>query len=375
MLELRKEAATAHQEVVHRSHEELEQVIFTETRKSYLGGKYVDRLVLFLRGTGCTWAKDNGGCTFCGFWNATNFGEKISNEYYLHQVSQVLADPQVGIENYHIVSLYNDGSLFEEREIDFDVVLQVFMMLSQQPSIQRIVIETKVIDIDEEKVIALTEVLGDIELEIAVGFESSNDMIRDICVNKNFSRELFEEKAALLQRHKVRLIPLIMLKPPFLTEEMAIEDAVESLVYLELFGLPRIDFELATIEEHTLMHGLWKLGLYTPPRLWSLHQVLDRREALGLTTQLYISPPHYSVEALAYTENCPACNQQMKEAVHRFNRSQTVKDFQGITCGCKDAWQQNIQAEIRPAELLGHIRATFQKLLINSGTDTSRLAA
>jgi len=100
MVGLRKQAATDHQEPIHRSHDELEEVIFTDKRKSYFHGEFVDRLVLFLRGTGCSWVSDHGGCTFCGFWNATNFGEKIAKEDYLHQVSHVLADPGVAVANF-----------------------------------------------------------------------------------------------------------------------------------------------------------------------------------------------------------------------------------------------------------------------------------
>ncbi len=363
MTRLRKQAATVHHVQIHRSHQELEEVIFTDLRKSYLNGEYVDRLVLFLRGTGCKWVSDNGGCTFCGFWNATNFGEKIPNEDYFHQTTQVLLDSEIDAKNYHIISLYNDGSLFEEREIEFDVVLKICQMIAQLPSIQRIVIETKVIDLEEEKIVALTQVLGETELEIAVGFESANQLIRELCINKNFSAPLFEQKVEMLQRHGVRLVPLIMIKPPFLTEKMAIEDVVASLVYLESFNLPRIDFELATIEKHTLMHDLWKHDLYTPPRLWTLNEILNRRETLELKTEIYISPPNYTVKALAYSENCSDCNQDMNNAIQAFNRSQTATAFNGITCECKMPWQQLIQNDRKPANLLTHIESIFQNLL------------
>jgi len=365
MVGLRQQAATNHQAPVERSHDELEKVLFTDTRKSYLHGEFVDRLVLFLRGTGCTWVSDNGGCTFCGFWNATNFGEKIPNEDYLHQVSQVLADPEVGVENYPIISLYNDGSLFEEREIAFDVVLTICQMLAKLPSIKRIVIETKIIDINEEKVAALTQALGTIELEIAVGFESANEVIRNVCINKSFPLPIFEKKTDLLQRYGVRLVPLIMVKPPFLTEQMALDDVVASLVYLEPFNLARIDFELATIEAHTLMHDLWQQGLYTTPRLWTLKAILEQRDALGLKTELYISPPTYSVESLAYSENCPSCNPAMQQAIHGFNRSQSVSAFDGIECACKASWQKNLQDEIQPDDLLPHIETVFGQLTAN----------
>jgi len=356
----RKRAADIHQ--MDRAHQKLEHVIFAEPRNSYLNGEYVDRLVLFLRGTGCTWANDTGGCTFCGFWNATNFGVKISNQDYLNQIKQALQDEHIDAQNYQIISLYNDGSLFEEREIEFEVVLQICRMIVEELSIHRIVIETKIIDLDESKIIALTKVLDGIELEIAVGFESANHLVRDLCINKNFSKPIFEKNVEMLQRHGVRLVPLIMVKPPFLTEKMAIEDLIASLIYLESFNLPRIDLELATIEQHTLMHDLWRHKLYTPPRLWTIREILKQRETLELNTEIYLSPPNYSVEALAYSENCPACNPVMTKAMHSFNRTQTANAFDFITCECETPWQQLID-DSKPTDLLTHIAFTFKTLL------------
>ena len=43
------------------------EIIKTEIRKGYLNGKIVNRLVIFLKGTGCTNTKKTGGCTYCGF--------------------------------------------------------------------------------------------------------------------------------------------------------------------------------------------------------------------------------------------------------------------------------------------------------------------
>jgi len=360
MILQRKQAADVFQG--KGTEQKLEHVIFADPRKSYLNGEYVDRLVLFLRGTGCTWVNDTGGCTFCGFWNATNFGVKISNQEYLQQVKQALLDRKIDAKKYKIISLYNDGSLFEEREIEFEVVLQICRMIAEKLPIQRIVIETKIIDLDETKIIALTQALPEIELEIAVGFESANQLVRDLCINKNFSNQIFEKNVEMLQNNGVRLVPLIIVKPPFLTEKMAIEDLVASLIYLDSFNLPRIDLELATIEQHTLMHDLWKHELYTLPRLWTVCEVLKRRETLELKTEIYISPPNYTVEALAYSENCSACNSVVTEAMNTFNRTQAASAFDGITCECETSWQQLID-ENQPTVLLTHIAFTFQTLL------------
>ena len=104
---------------------QLQNVVFTEERKGYVDGRFVDRFVFFLRGTGCSWVTQCGGCTFCGFWDATNFGERIADVNYMAQVQNVLADPALDLEQYPILCLYNDGSLLVEEEIGLEVVLEI----------------------------------------------------------------------------------------------------------------------------------------------------------------------------------------------------------------------------------------------------------
>src|SRR5689334_5337657 len=88
---------------------QLKQVVFTEPRKGYLDGQYVDRFVLFMRGTGCSWVSQSGGCTFCGFWDATNFGNKIDDADNMAQVLNVINDASLDFDHYPIICLYNDG--------------------------------------------------------------------------------------------------------------------------------------------------------------------------------------------------------------------------------------------------------------------------
>ena len=81
----------------------LDSPVFTEERRSLLEEGYVKRLVIFLRGTGCGLVEQNGGCTFCGFYHATNLGEKITDQQYIHQIQSVLSIPENKTDGQHLM--------------------------------------------------------------------------------------------------------------------------------------------------------------------------------------------------------------------------------------------------------------------------------
>lgn len=342
--------------------ERLQKIVFCDIRKGYLNGQYVDRIVLFLRGSGCNLANRTGGCTFCGFWDVTTFGSKIKDEDYMLQVENVIKDEELNFSQYPIVCMYNDGSMLEESEISLNVVLGLCRKLAARGHVKRIVIEAKVVDINRKKVSQLREAIGSREFEIAVGFESANELVRDHCINKNFERQQFETNYHILKEYGITLIPLVMVKPPFLTESQAIEDVVNTLEYLEPFNLQRIDLELATIEKNTLVHELWESGMYTTPKLWSVIEILNRKEVLGLKTPIFLSPPNYTATAYDYSLNCPACSDQVIEAIKEYNRKWDNSVFDSLECSCKQEWQKSLEINIPNIHLLDQIENILEKL-------------
>jgi radical SAM enzyme (TIGR01210 family) len=344
-----------------------DRVIFTERRKGRLKGAFVDRLVLFMRGSGCAWTSQTGGCTFCGFWGATQFGERISDVDSRAQVLAVIDDPAVGFGEYPVICLYNDGSMLVEREVGFDAVLEICTLVASRPHVQRVVIEAKVIDITEAKVRRLVGAMCGKELEIAVGFESASPTVRDLCVNKSFRTQAFEASCRIVAGCGASLVPLIMVKPPFLTEAQAVNDVIDSLAYLEDHGLQRIDLELATVERDTLTHDLWRAGLYSTPWLWSVVAILEARERLSLTTPVFISPPNYTVPSIAMSHNCPDCNSAVIAAMEEYNRSSRASVLTDLHCRCRALWERELAKAPGPGSLIDQVGDIFDELLAHSG--------
>lgn len=327
----------AHREHAKKENYEVlkdDDIIRCEERRYFEGTTVKSRVVIFLRGTGCSRAESCGGCTFCGFYNATKRGNKVSGKDYLAQLHKSLKewDPKVTK-----LCCYNDGSLLCDSEIDFDTVMEIFREVNKLKNIEEITIEAKVEDITEEKVKALRECF-DRSIEIAVGFESANPLIRDICVNKSFENSKFERDVEIAKKFGIDIIPLIMAKPPFLTEKEAADDLVNSLTYLEQFHLKRIDIELPTVEYDTLTFDLWSKDAYVPLNLWTLAEILKIRENRHMSTRLYISPMQYTVDAHDYAFSCYKCIKIFIEAIKKFNQTQDPSVFTDISCVCKEKW-------------------------------------
>ena len=112
---------------------QLEHAVFTDVRQGQLHGQTVDRLAIFLRGTGCKWIEQTGGCTFCGFWNATNFGMKIPAKAYMKQLTNVIDNNHEQFNEFPIVCLYNDGSMLTPWQYPYVQRYQlVFLVLGRR---------------------------------------------------------------------------------------------------------------------------------------------------------------------------------------------------------------------------------------------------
>ena len=338
-----------------------QQVVGLEARSGHFHEQYVKRLVVFMRGTGCAHATATGGCTFCGFYNATNFGEKISDQDYLLQIKNVIEAKTIIFSDYPIICLYNDGSMLNETEISFDALVEILKMLESQDSVRKIVIESRVEDITEDKLSKIKQITQK-KIEIAVGFESANETIRDLCINKNFSKEYFEKMRQLCASMEINMVPLLIIKPPYLTELEAIHDYVESLVYLEQFQFERIDMELPTIEKDTLVYELWQRNMYRPLWFWSVIKILRLSQKASLKTPLYISPPNYSVPSEVKTANCDRCDDQIYQAIEQFNRQGDVTIFDAIECSCQTTWQEQLLNDIWEGDIPSRIEKSLEKL-------------
>ncbi len=343
----------------------VDEPVCTEIRKAQYKDELVQKLIIFLRGTGCSSIEQNGGCTFCGFYSATNRGIKLERTNFLNQLQFAFDLHKNELDRFPIISLYNDGSMLSEQEINLDVTLEMIRTLSTFQNLQLITTESKLQDITEEKILKIRNATSK-ELELSFGFESSDPLVRRLCINKNFTNNKVVEISKLLKAHNFGCTALLMLKPPFLSEQEAIDDAVKSLEFLEKTEINRIDIELPTVEAFTFSYELWKVDLYKPIMLWSVVEILKRKHELNLKKKIYVSPANYTVKAIAVSSNCDLCNENFSHLFMEYNKANDISVFDNLTCQCKHDWNERLipsSLEKLPlAERVEKIMDTIEKI-------------
>lgn len=335
-----------------------------EERVGYLDGQPVRRLIIFLRSTGCEWVEKTGGCTMCGFYCATSRGRAVSAEEYIAQFEYVMDAVDLG--DYPIISIYNDGNLFNEHEMPVAAIEKICSYINNYQNIKKVVVESRIDYSPDEHVLRMKKALGGRQLEVAFGFESANPLVMNLCINKGFSTNNFDHFHSRMQSMGVLTKPLLLVKPPFLTEAEAVRDIVETVAYCVSKGIDYVDLEVTTVEKNTVVHELWKNNLYRPSWLWSLVDILQQcRERFGDRAHVYVSPWTYSVESLDWARNCGKCDDEVIRAINRYNCRFDVTEFDGLDCSCRDSeWKEAVtKADPRTIperirEQLAYVRST-----------------
>ncbi len=321
-----------------------DKVARTDVRIGHVGQQTVERFVVHFRSTGCLWDKRAGGCTMCGFWNETaQFGRPIAHRNFVNQFVDVLHTHD--LRKYPVLSLYNAGSFLVEQEIPFSAVEEIARLIATElPDLKRVIIEGKVEDADRDKLRALKRIVGDrIQLALAVGFESQDDTVRGLCINKACTKKQFENCIELTRAEGLHSIVYLILKPPFLTEREAIDEAVASTRYVCRVGVSEVNYETMTVESDTFVNLLYNHGQYQLPWLWSVGEILKLVRPIATP---FLTPFRYIVDSIDTPKNCPHCTRTMVENIYqKYCADFDVSHFENATCACKADWRAELDRE------------------------------
>jgi archaeosine synthase beta-subunit len=317
---------------------------------SNLHGQPVLALTITLSPTGCEWAR-KGGCTMCGeFEGALKRNSLTMNpKFHISQFAAAIGDPRIWEvarnEGKPIswLRINQEGNYTNINEMNFtaqEVILRLAMHIE---GIKRITIESRPQYITEESVSFLHRLFKDsgVELEIGMGIEAENDVVRNICINKKGTKEQFMTAATLLKQNNIIPLAYVLLKPPFLTEIEAIEEAVKTAQFASEIGFSRISFEPMSIHRNTLVDALTKTGDYKVPWLWSVVEVAKR--CSNISSKFGIGGVGYYPIPEAYSNNIcknePDCTERFVDAIKAYNQNRDISVFDSINCNCKSDWE------------------------------------
>lgn len=329
-------------------------------KKECLRGRPVKAVNITLTPTGCAWAR-SGGCTMCGEWAGSTGGQLVPPQVHVSQLEAAIR--KVGRENPlpSWLRIYQEGNYTNADEMSLAAQPELLRRVSLLPWIERITVETMASRVTKDAIQSLREcVRDDVELEVGLGFEAADPVVRNVCINKGESIEDYSQAAEILRDCGCRSLAYVLVKPPFLTEAEGISHAIDTVNAAAGMGFDAVSIEPVSVHEWSLVGALHFFDLYRTPWIWSVVEVTRRVSSeftspSGLRPELRVGGyeyyPHPS--ELAHNYHDPRrnrdCSSDAWKRIEKFNETQDVRVFDDFACGCIAEWTAERDADV-PSE-------------------------
>jgi radical SAM enzyme (TIGR01210 family) len=299
-----------------------------------LDGKAVKALVAILETRGCSHDRDHGGCTMCGYSGDTP-QRPPTEEDLLAQVEHVASRR----EDARWVKLYTSGSMIDPEEVPPPVLEAVVEAFGDA---DMLTVESRAEHVTTRRV----EALGDTSRrEVAIGLESACDTVLTDAVHKGMTLREFQRAAGMVKDSGARLRAYVLLKPPFLTEAEAIEDAVEAASAALEAGADVVSLNPVSVHGDTVVDYLHYRGESEPPWLWSVVRVLERvSQNLPEGSRIVSAPTAGGKYRGAH--NCGRCDKEVVSAIEFHRLSDDLEELGSVPdCGCQARWRAQLELE------------------------------
>lgn len=297
--------------------------------KEYLDGKTVDAGVVILRTSGCVHSK-NGGCTMCGY--NLESSEGIAPQDIVAQFRAATEN----LDGVQFLKVYTSGSFLDQREMPPEAQNEVLGWCRENG--QSLLFESRTEFVTEESLGTTANVHDD--FEVAIGLESANDKVLKYAINKNMTIADFDRAASAVKSAGARLRSYVLLKPPYLTEAEAIEDAVSTAKHAALKS-DTISINPVNVQKGTIVERLWRSWSYRPPWLWSVVEVLNA--CTELDRKVVCDPTGGGRDRGAH--NCGGCDEEVLSSIREFSLTQSRKRIEVAECECRKLWETILELE------------------------------
>lgn len=298
--------------------------------KDLYGGQILDTLTVIFRSGGCSWNR----CRMCGYRHE-RYPDLPRDELAERMIRQVRwVKENFSDEDYQVLKIFTSGSFFDPDEVP--------------PAVRRAVAEAfrgKVVIAETRpeyvEIDALREFREGIDtgawtrpLSVAVGLETTNDLIRERSIDKGFSYADFLRAATVAHAAGAGMKAYLLMKPPFLTEREARDDMIRSIKDIASVA-DSISMNLCTVQSRTEVERLWKQQAYRPPYLWSVLDVL-----IGSPVHILCDP--VGGGQMRGPHNCGACDGPIVKGIGDYSLTGDVgllRTLRETECGCKEEWE------------------------------------
>ena len=295
--------------------------------------------------TGCEY----GVCTMCDFAYHSNPDIKPENVMAQHRATLEKLSVETGITHFDLLTL---GNYYNDNEVSPELRQQMLSSLAGVPSLRRVLTEARRQYVTVEKLKQAKDCLRDNQiLEYGLGYECSDEYVRNVVLNKAVPEQHLDECLEMCAEAGVDFVSYVLIKPHTLTEREGIDKAVDTALHVlskaEQHGVyARIAFEPVFVTKNTVLDDLWKKEKYTPPKLWSVAEVLiQTAERLGMKNtqgKLFVGLSDENLSRGRMSSSCDDCVKEVRAAIQSFNGHQEIAQVRDLHHDCKDEWRESL---------------------------------
>jgi len=284
-------------------------------------------LFLVFYSQACRWSR----CLSC------NLPSKMSPEHVdyralMAQTDHVFCNPEVTMRRDSIrkVIVSNNGSILDQATFSSTALVYLLAKLNLNlPNVAVVSIEARPehVEIAELEFIARVLAEGDTptQLEIAIGFETFDDHIRNEVYDKGLSLEAFEQLVRRMAPYKYRLKCYFMQKPvPGMTDAEAVADIQNAIRYLSRIAA-EVDIAInlhlnpTFVAAGTMLEEAFRERRYTPPLLRDVAAAARHARNKPLTLFVGLTTEGLDVEGGSPIRQG---DEALVERLEQFNRTQ-----------------------------------------------------
>jgi len=304
------------------------------TENDILDNKIVEAFIIIFRTRGCSWALKSG-CSMCGYFNDSMWQE-VSDNDLLNQLD-------FAMESYSgqkFIKIFTSGSFLDNKEIKPKIRKEIIYKLNNFTD--KISFESRPEYITEKTLRELGTIIDLKKIEIGIGLETSDDFVRENCLNKGFKFDDYLKTANILKKQKIELKTYVLIKPPFLTEKESIKDAISTVKDIKNIT-DCISFNPTNVQRNTFVNYLWNRKKFRPPWLFSIVEIL--KESKKILKDVRIKCDITGGGSIRGAHNCKLCDRKYLDAISEFSLLQNADVFKGLDCECKEKWLDQLDIE------------------------------
>ena len=257
----------------------------------------------------CSWLRKSGGCFECGYSNLSN--KNIKDE----QILNLFDSSMEFIKNipHQMVAIGTSGSFLDNQELSKYAQNEILKKISSLPNIKTIGIESRPEFVTPEKIKEICEIAHPKKIMLGMGLESSNDLIREFCINKGLTtRDFIQAKDIIKDYKNVSALAYILLGKPFLPKIIDIIDSINSINFAANAGFDRIVLMATSLRQSTLAKFLYEIGEYNPPQSRMIIEVLKRLNP-KIRSKLILANPRLPKPEIV--NQCPECSELLEQLI------------------------------------------------------------